>query len=165
MNSKKLLLLGVVAFSTVTSFLVAQSNNLSRSDRQFFEKAAHSGMKEVEVSQAALPNLTTPEAKSFAQMMVADHTAANEKLKALATKKGVVLPAPDLRLAAKWSKQDRDMDKDYWKEMVEDHKEAVKLFEKAMKSDDAEVAAFAAETLPKLQQHLTMAEARSPKME
>jgi putative membrane protein len=40
------------------------------------------------------------------------------------------------------------------KEMVSDHKDAVDLFEKASKSDDPDIAAFASKTLPKLQAHL-----------
>lgn len=44
--------------------------------------------------------------------------------------------------------------------MVKDHEDAVDLFTKAAKkSDDAEVQAFAAKTLPKLQHHLDQAKA------
>ena len=41
--------------------------------------------------------------------------------------------------------------------MKSDHEDAVKLFEKASKSDDLEVAAFAQKTLPALLHHLEMA--------
>jgi putative membrane protein len=78
---------------------------------------------------------------------------------ALAQKKGVMLPARDktMKFEEKWSKKTKDLDDDYVKEMVDDHQDAVDLFENAAKSDDPEIAAFAMKILPKLQQHLSMA--------
>lgn len=129
---------------------------VSRSDRTFLEKAAKSGMKEVVVSEAVLPNVTTPGARDFARMMIKDHTAANKELKTLATSKGVTLPAEtkQMDLIDKWSEKSKDLDADYFDEMVSDHKEAVELFEKASKSEDPEIAAFARKLLPALKQHL-----------
>ena len=116
-------------------------------------------MKEVSVSQATLDRLMNPQAKAFAQMMVTDHSKANSELMALAAKKGVTLPAKDdsAKLMEKWSKKTNEVDEDYIEEMVDDHQEAVELFEKASRSEDAEIAAFARKTLPTLQHHLTMA--------
>ncbi|SRR6266540_574586 len=130
---------------------------LKHSDESFFEKAAKAGMKEVTVSETTLDRLTNPQVKAFAQMMVGDHSKANAELMALAAKKGVTLPPKETKFESKWSKKTKDLDEDYMKEMVDDHEDAVKLFEKASKSDDAEIAAFAQKTLPTLQQHLTMA--------
>lgn len=133
-------------------------NKLSRSDRNFFEDAAKSGMKEVEVSGAVKDQLTNPQVRQFAEQMVADHSMANTELQSLASRKGVSLPVDKKDFAAKWTKRaagdNKDLDKDYVKEMEDDHEDAVKLFEKAAKSDDPDVAAFAQKTLPKLQQHL-----------
>lgn len=138
---------------------MSSDSHLKRSDRHFFEKAAESGMKEVTVSQATMDRLVNPQVKSFAQMMVSDHSQANQELMALAQKKGVVLPAKDktMKFQDKWSKKTDDLDEDYMKEMVDDHQDAVELFEKASKSDDPEIAALAQKILPKLQQHLSMA--------
>lgn len=132
-------------------------NKLSRSDRNFFEEAAKSGMKEVEVSSAVKDRLTNPQVRSFADMMVSDHSMANTELQTLAAAKGVTLPADKKDHGEKWARKDTkdmELDKDYVEAMEDDHEEAVKLFEKASKSDDAEIAAFAQKTLPKLQQHL-----------
>lgn len=131
---------------------------LDRGDRNFFEKAAKSGMKEVAVSKATMDRLMNPQVKQFAQMMVGDHSKANAELMALAQKKGVVLPPKeDMKLMNEWSKKTDEIDEDYMEEMVDDHEEAVELFEDASKSDDAEIAAFANKQLPTLRQHLTMA--------
>jgi len=129
---------------------------LSHSDRTFLEKAAKSGRKEVEISEAVVSRLADPQIKAVAQSMVSDHAAVNTELMALAARKGVSLqPEKDsLKAGEKWAKKTKDLDDDYLKEMKDDHEEAVKLFEKALKSDDADIAAFARKTLPALQHHL-----------
>jgi putative membrane protein len=132
-------------------------SNLAHHDRSFLRKAAEGGMKEVAVSQAVMDHLTNPQLKQFAQTMVTDHTAANNDLMALAGSKGVKLPSAK-DWAEDWSKKTGDVDKKYIKEMVSDHKDAVKLFEKGSESKDADIAAFAQKTLPTLQHHLSMAE-------
>ena len=134
----------------------ADASGLSHSDRSFIEKAAKAGTKEVEISQAVEGRVTDPEVKAMAQMMIADHMAANTELAALAARKGVTLPMDNMKASEKWSKKTKELDEDYVKEMKEDHEDAVKLFEKGAKSDDPEIAAFASKTLPTLQHHLSM---------
>lgn len=142
---------------TPTAAAAAESG-LSHSDRSFIKKAAKAGMKEITVSQAVVDHLSNAQAKAFAQQMVTDHTAANNALMALAQQKGVEIPAKDeSSLTEDWSKKTGDVDRAYVKEMVSDHEEAVKLFEKATQSSDPDVAAFAQKTLPTLQHHLSMA--------
>ena len=127
-------------------------------DRAFFEKAAECGTKEVAVSQAVMGHLTNPEVQAFANSMVADHTVLNKELLLLAVSKGVAVPETKTsKLTEKWSDKDGNVDKKYLHEMIEDHEDAVKLFEKATKSDDAEIADLAKRTLPTLQHHLQMA--------
>jgi putative membrane protein len=130
------------------------ARELSRSDRNFLQEAAKSGMKEVAISQAVLGRLTNQAAQQFAQMMVTDHSAANTELKTLAAQKGVALTATTDRYTEKWADNKRNLDKDYVEEMEDDHKDAIDLFEKAAKSEDPDIAAFARKTLPKLQEHL-----------
>jgi putative membrane protein len=131
---------------------------LSHSDKSFLEKAAKSGNKEVSISQGAMDRLSDPQVKQFAQMIVTDHTGANAELATLAAAKGVTLPVKDsMKAEEKWSKKTKGVDEDYVEEMVSDHKNAVELFEKAAKSEDADIAAFARKTLPTLQQHLSVA--------
>lgn len=133
---------------------------VSRGDRNFVEKAAKAGTAEVAISQAALPHLTNTQAKEFASMMVADHTGANRELTALAGRKGITLPADKVD-TDKWTKaKDKNYDAEYIDKMVSDHDDAVKLFTDASKkSDDPELQAFAAKTLPTLQAHYAKAKA------
>ena len=135
------------------------ASTLAHSDKGFLRKAAKAGMKEIDVSQAVMDHLSNPQARSFAQQMITDHTAANNGLMALAQQKGVEIPATDdSSLINDWTKKTDNVDRAYIKEMVSDHEEAVKLFEKASKSSDPDVAAFAQKTLPTLQHHLSMAQ-------
>jgi len=131
--------------------------NLSHSDRKFLENASKSGMKEVAISQDVLPKLSDPKIKDFAQMMINDHSSANSQLADLASRSGVTLPALSSRVDRKWSEKTKDVDEDYIKAMVDDHEDAVDAFQKAAKSDNPEIAAFAQKTLPTLEHHLTMA--------
>ncbi|MDF3012140.1 MAG: hypothetical protein K0Q78_344, partial [Cellvibrio sp.] len=62
--------------------------------------------------------------------------------------------------AKKFVLEQRDgesFDEAYANNQVKAHEETIELFQQAAVSDDAEIAAFAKETLPKLQHHLKMA--------
>ena len=133
-------------------------------DRSFLQHAAAGGMAEVELGRMAQARAANGEVKAFGERMVSDHGKANETLKQLAERKGVALPSQasaEQRKAAE--RLDRlsgpDFDLGYMKHMVEDHKADVAAFDKAARSDgDAEVRAFAARTLPTLQDHLQQAQ-------
>jgi putative membrane protein len=146
---------------TGLAFLLVATGALANSpDSSFYKNAAEGGMSEVELGQLAQQKATNPAVKEFGAMMVKDHTAANEKLKALAASKQVALPdSPSL--AQKASKTKLDMlsgdtfDKSYVKGMIEDHKSDIKEFQKeAAEGKDPQAKAFAAATLPTLRTHL-----------
>ncbi len=98
-------------------------------------------------------------------MIAQDHTAANEMVKSLASRRNVTLPE-SVSDAAKKDQEDlnkksgADFDKAFIKNMMKDHNSAIDLFEKSMdKSNDAEVKTFINNTLPKLKNHLDSAKA------
>lgn len=136
---------------------------VSEMDKMFFMKAAQSGMLEVKAGEVAQKRASSDEVKSFATMMVNDHSEANTKLKSLAMQHKVMLPATlDAEHAAKLkklqnTKKGKSFDMAYVDAMVMGHEMTVALFEKASSSATApDVKAFATETLPTLNQHLTM---------
>jgi putative membrane protein len=142
--------------------LLASSIALADSpDSSFFKSAAEGGMSEVELGQLAQQKAASPAVKDFGAMMVKDHTAANDKLKALAASKQVSLP-DNSSVMQKATKTKLNMlsgdtfDKSYVKGMIEDHKTDIKEFQKeASQGKDPDAKAFAAATLPTLQAHLT----------
>jgi len=134
-----------------------RTNTVKHADSNFLKKAAKAGDEEINISTVAASRTSNPQVRELAQMIANDHQGVGAKLASLAALKGVQLPAREMG-APKWEKKDgKDFDKDYLKEMVDAHQDAVDLFSSAAKSDDAEVAAFASQQLPKLQAHLSRA--------
>ncbi len=138
---------------------------LSAHDRDFLMKAAQGGMLEVEAARLAMDRAASNDVKTFAQTLMQDHTAANEKLQRIAAEKGVDLPK---QLDAK-HKADIDrlsklngeaFDRAFLQHMgLRDHKKDISEFEaEAKHGKDAVVKGFAEETLPTLRKHLSMAE-------
>jgi putative membrane protein len=166
--SKYLLAIGTIAMLCLmalsTHVRAADDKNLSADDANFVREAASGGMMEVQLGQAVADKATNPEVKQFAQRMVTDHTTANNELKALAQQKNVTLPneldPKHQKMMDKiTAKTGAEMDKAYIQAMVKDHKKDVADFQKAANSaKDADLKAWAAKTLPVLQEHLTMAQ-------
>ncbi len=70
-------------------FLAAggQSAFAAQDNDDFVDAASAKGVAEVEAGKLAREKGVAADVKAFAQMMVSDHTAANEKLKAIAQQK------------------------------------------------------------------------------
>ena len=138
---------------------------LSSHDRKFVKEAVIGGMYEVEAGQLALKNGSSDEVKQMAQHIVDDHSQANDKLKSIAQAKGLTdLPT---QLDPKHQKEldklgklsGEDFDRKYSSMMVSDHKKDIKAFEKEAKSgSDPEIKQFAADAVPTLKGHLSMAQ-------
>src|ERR1044072_4947388 len=60
--------------------------------RTFMNEAAMGGMAEVQFGRLAQEKATNPRVKAFGEMMVQDHSAANDDLKSIARQKNVTLP-------------------------------------------------------------------------
>ena len=138
--------------------LVAYSAEIP--DAKFYRDAAEGGMAEVAMGNLALQKAQSPSVKDFGAQMVKDHSAANEKLKALAESKNITLPAnPSVaEMEAKSKLQvlsGQAFDKSYIKGMIQDHEEDIAEFKKeAASGQDPDARAFASATLPTLEAHL-----------
>ena len=142
-----------------TSKRGAVETKMTAADQQFMAKAASGGKAEVELGRLASERGTSDPVKQFAQRMVTDHGKANEELTQLAQRKGIALPA-DLdakhkQLIDRLAKlSGAEFDRAYSREMQRDHDADVKEFQHQAKSGkDADVKAWAAQTLPVLQEH------------
>lgn len=161
---------GSMANSVANTVSNAASAVTGGSDTDFVNDAAIGGMAEVELGKLASTKAANAEVKKFGQMMVTDHTAANNELKALATKKGWTLPTePDSSHRSTMDdlrgRTGADFDKEYVEAMVDDHEEDVKAFEnKANNATDPDLKAFAQKTLPVLRKHLEAIKAIQAKM-
>ncbi len=150
------------ALAVFVAFGLVGCNKDATNSSSFTTKAAQGGMSEVQLGNLALAKAQSADVKQFAQQMVSDHTKANNDLKNVAAKKSVALPT-DINDEQKSSMEKlsklsgADFDKEYVKAMVEDHEKDVKEFTAQSQSGtDADVKAFATNTLPTLQSHLDM---------
>ncbi len=144
------------AVSSVTNSVTGPSKD---SPEGFLAEAAEGGMAEVELGKLAVKNAQDAEVKKFGQMMIDDHSKANQELKTLANKKNIKIPeetgSHQSTIDKMTNLKGADFDKAYVNEMVNDHKTDVEMFQKqADTATDAEVKAFAAKTLPVLKKHL-----------
>jgi len=129
---------------------------LSQKDVNFIQKAAGGGQQEVENGKMAEKQGKSADVKRIGARMVADHTKANKELAELANRKGVKF---DTRGVKAQNIGAADFDRQYLKLLEVDHKNDIAEFQKEAKSgDDRDVKAWAAKTLPTLQEHLAMVE-------
>jgi putative membrane protein len=132
----------------------------SNPDAAFYKNAAEAGIAEVEAGKLAQDKGGSQQVKDFGAMMVTDHSAANDKLKALASSKDITLPSSSsvgqMANKAKLDVLSGDtFDKSYIKGQLKAHRQAVALFKKeSTTGQDSDAKAFAMATLPTLRSHL-----------
>lgn len=139
------------------------------SPKSFLSDAIEDSRAEVQVCQLALQKSQNPDVKAFAQRLLKDHTALNQRIEAVARAKNVKLPdGTSLTEKATYEKlahTSDDFDKDFMDHNVSDHQDDIKKYsEQAQSGKDPEVKALASETVPKLQEHLRLAQALDAKV-
>ena len=157
---KSLLFLAISGISTAA--ISAAAENAIAEPAVFVEKAAMSGMAEVELGRLALMKSKDENVREFAQRMVNDHSKANAELATLAKSKGLEPPKSldsehQAHVKMLRDKKGADFDQAYSEHMNMDHSKAIALFEGESRSSDADFAGFAKKTLPTLKEHKMMA--------
>lgn len=144
---------------------VPPAASLAQSDIDFVNKAASSGLAEVEASRAISEKTANSTVREFAAMMVKDHSAANDELQRIAKSKNISLPTAPLpphqeALTKVGAAMGVESDRLYVEEFgPKAHREAVDLFDKQSREGvDADLKAFATATLPTLKAHLDHAQ-------
>ena len=134
-------------------------------DPQFIDAAAGNGRYEVQASRLAMYRATSPQVRSYAQMLIDHHTMANSELMDLVRARGMRLPGVLPR--DKRAKLDRlasaagsEFDRMYIRIVgIEDHHADIALFERASRElRDPELRTWASRTLPALRSHLDAAQ-------
>lgn len=138
-----------------------------REGQEFVNAAGQAGLVEIRTSEMALERSSSTDVKAFAQMMIDDHKAAAESLKAAASAAALAAPAETLddfhmRRINDLTETDgdEDFDADYMALQVDAHNDAIKLFEDYSNNTDAimQIKEFADRTLPTLRTHKAEAE-------
>jgi putative membrane protein len=134
-------------------------------DSSFVRQAAVSDIYEIQASQLAQTKATSADVKSFASRMIADHTKTSDQLKSIvSSKSGLTVPKMlDARhktlLSRLRSASGASFDSLYAQQQLQAHQQAVMLFTaESQNGKDADLKRFATDTLPTLQQHLSMAQ-------
>lgn len=151
--------------SASTAGTGAESNtSLSNQDKLFADEAAKGGMMEVSIGQLVSANASDASVKTLGEMMVRDHTKANNELKQWASIVGYTLPTEmDADQQNKFNslkmKKGADFDRAYTDLMVTDHKKDIASFKKeSSEGGDSALKSFAGKTLTTLEHHLMESE-------
>lgn len=132
---------------------------------KFIQEALQGGQMEVKMAQMGQQKAQNPEVKRLAERLVQDHQAANQELQQLAQGKNIQAAAGHEQkhqghMEKLQSASGADFDKQFVKHAIQHHKKDIKKFEECSKDmTDAQLKAFVDKTLPKLREHLTMAQA------
>jgi len=129
-------------------------------DAEFLVNAAEINMEEISLGQLAQQKKGSSHVKELGKMMEDAHTKLLTDLISLAETKSISLPASqteDVKESYKKLnvKSGNEFGKEYSSMMVNGHKKAIELFEKAATDcNDPDIKAWASATLPALRMHL-----------
>jgi putative membrane protein len=149
----------------VNNDTVATSMAFEKTDADFSVEAANDNMIAIQLGGLAKTKAVKESVKSFASMMITDHTKIKDNLQKIAASKNISLPQELSNEAQKdinkLSKKDGiDFDRTYINMMLADHKNEVNKFEKAAKNcKDPDLKNFIEQSLPLLRKHLDSAKA------
>jgi putative membrane protein len=137
-----------------------QRNN---TDILFVELVGEGGLAEVALGELAVKKAAAPDVTHFAERMVADHGAANDKLAARAEEAGIPVPtelnAEHVAVRSQLEGLGAPMfDLTYMRAQIVDHQKSAQLLEWEITSgQNAALQRFAADVLPAVLEHLAMA--------
>jgi putative membrane protein len=156
-------ILASVAVSLAVSAGGAQAQQADKESQSFIKNAIEGNIAEVDVGKLAREKGKNPAVKKFGQMLVDDHSKANEKAKAAANQAQVEPPTgSSLTEKGTYAKlkilQGDTFDRSFANTMVSDHEKDIKDYEKAARKNNA-VGHYAQEALPTLRTHLQHAKA------
>lgn len=148
----------------------AQSAQMAQSDQEFVKKAAAAGLAEVETGKLAKKRASSDEVREMAEQMIDDHSRANDRLTAIASRQNISLPKEpgdeerrEMERLQKLSGQ--AFDRALLAHERKAHRETIALYSKQAESgSNPELKQFAAEQLPKLREHLEKVESLQRKL-
>lgn len=145
---------------------------LAEEDETFLENAIQGSYAEIEGSQLALEKTESQDVRQFAERMIKDHGEMVKEAGQLAKGKGMTPPdGPSVmqttELTALKALPGGAFDAMYVNRIgVASHEATVEMFEKAsQEAQDPDVKAMATKTLPKLREHLQMAQTLNEKQD
>jgi len=147
------------ATSTMESSGVNSALNLSPSSQDFVNEAASADQFEIESAQLAQSKGDASD-KTFAQHMINDHQKSYSELRNIEPNAPNALSSSDKKTLDELGRlSGADFSKQFRRDQINAHKEAISLFRRySEKGDNEQLKSFAAKTLPELERHLQMAD-------
>jgi putative membrane protein len=137
---------------------------LSKNETSFVTEAAGGNLAEIKLGQLATQKGTDPRVKDFGNLMIKDHTSANNNLKPIADAGGVKWPdSPPQDAQATYDRLSKlsgdQFDHQFVDVMVKDHRKVAQLYQQELgKASDAKLKTYISDTLPVVRSHLQHAE-------
>ena len=137
--------------------------SVSAQDQKFIDQAVTADLFEVKSAQLAMERSRNPRTRIYAQKLLDDHTASDQKLMALAQANGITVPTgtgPEGdRAYGAIENTKRIFDSEFFRQQTLAHRTAITIYQTEISSGyNNDVKQFASETLPELQEHLKTAE-------
>lgn len=138
---------------------------LTEEGKEFIKKAAEGNLAEVLLAGAAKTSAGSPNVRQFAERLLDDHAATNQKLSNIAERHGVTWPQGAPQEAQDFAARLNEMspeefDTAYMEKMVKDHEKDVKEYREAQeKVQNPELKGYIDTTLEILEAHLVLARA------
>ena len=165
---KKAIFISLLCIGGFTAHAQIPQPDPDTTAQHFLIVASIGNLQEASAGQLAVQKANLADVRSFGQMMVKDHTRAEQQLLQLAKSRGYNLPGaatggiqPDLNL----KNASADFDRLYVHGMLAGHNNTVQTFENyAVNGKDPAVKAFAQQQLPTLKAHLAAVKALDEKI-
>ena len=155
---------GALCAALILGSAAAANGAATGQDTSFAVRAAQGGMAEVKLAAVAMQQSKNPAVLAFARRMAADHTKNNAQLATIVKSEGMMPPA-DVGAANKalmgklQALSGAPFDRAYLASQVTAHQKMLQLMQQeASSGSDARLTAFAKQTAPVVQQHLSMAQ-------
>ena len=143
---------------------------LTSAEVAFVKEAGAGNAAEVKMAELALKNAESQEVKDFAQMMIKDHSQANDDLAVVAKNHNITFPPDAPEKEKELGKKMLDVkgaafDKAYVKHAVADHEKDVADYKQAEKQvKDKKLVDYVGKTTPIIEGHLKAAKELEAKM-
>lgn len=152
----------------------APPSGLGGGDQEIVMELHHANQKEISAARMAQERASSAAVKDYATNLIEEHSAADDKLIALARRKGMnedklrrpydALPHGTLAMAKMRAMSGAAFDREFTTRMVSNHQKTIDQVRASRGLvKDAELRALLDELLPKLQRHHERAHALAPK--
>ncbi len=144
---------------------MAQGDNTSANDKDFVEFAGETNLTAVRLGRMAERQSSSKEVKQLGRTMVREHTQDLRKLRAVAKKVGAIAPntlddAHQQVVSPLANLKGEAFDRRFSKAAADQHAKAVDAYRREANGGfNSQLKAYAAATLPHLQEHLQQAQA------